>query len=111
MRPALEWLRHPTPLAGFGPAHARATSPLLQQRATAGARLVHLMRQPALHAWPHARAPGSRLALQRIYNTVQCYLKDSHSRLLTELERARREVRKRAVVYSWLRAALQGAIS
>lgn len=29
---------------------------------------------------------------QRIYNTIQCYLKDSHSRLLTELERARREV-------------------
>jgi proline dehydrogenase len=27
----------------------------------------------------------------RIYNTVQCYLKDSHSRLLDELERARRE--------------------
>ena len=28
----------------------------------------------------------------RIYNTVQCYLKDSNARLLTELERARREV-------------------
>lgn len=27
-----------------------------------------------------------------IYNTIQCYLKDSHSRLLDELERARREV-------------------
>jgi proline dehydrogenase len=29
----------------------------------------------------------------RIYNTLQCYLKDSHPRLLLELERARREVR------------------
>lgn len=28
----------------------------------------------------------------RIYNTVQCYLKDSRARLLDELERARREV-------------------
>jgi hypothetical protein len=45
----------------------------------------------------------------RIYNTLQCYLKDSHPRLMLELERARREVR--AWLAGWLALCRVGLAS
>ncbi|KAL4433468.1 hypothetical protein ABPG77_010321 [Micractinium sp. CCAP 211/92] len=68
---------------------------LAQAAADADVRLLvdaeHSYFQPAIDNTVTELQRKYNRGAPRIYNTIQCYLKDSHSRLLTELERARRE--------------------
>lgn len=68
---------------------------LAQAAADADVRLLvdaeHTYFQPAIDNTVTELQRQYNTGAPRIYNTVQCYLKDSHTRLLTELERARRE--------------------
>ncbi|EFN55844.1 hypothetical protein CHLNCDRAFT_145399 [Chlorella variabilis] len=68
---------------------------LAQAAAEADVRLLvdaeHSYFQPAIDNTVTELQRQYNRTAPRIYNTVQCYLKDSHERLMTELERARRE--------------------
>ncbi|KAL4451694.1 hypothetical protein ABPG75_007356 [Micractinium tetrahymenae] len=68
---------------------------LAQAAADADVRLLidaeHSYFQPAIDNTVTELQRKYNRGAPRIYNTIQCYLRDSHSRLLTELERARRE--------------------
>ena len=86
------------PAAAPGPPVAASTAAPLQRTPASSAPPLQYNRRRALQLhWPlllccpHPLPQYNRDA-PRIYNTVQCYLKDSRGRLLDELERARREV-------------------
>ncbi|PSC69490.1 Proline dehydrogenase [Micractinium conductrix] len=74
---------------------------LAQAAADADVRLLvdaeHSYFQPAIDNTVTELQRTYNREAPRIYNTVQCYLKDSNARLLTELERARREKYKYGV--------------